>query len=220
LRIVFQQQLENLEQDLLRMGSLVEEAIGNSVLSLARQDLPLAEQVLEGDKPIDDLEILLEEQCMQLLALQQPVAKDLRKIGTILKVTTDLERIADQATNIAELTVSIGTAPLIKPLIDIPRMANLARGMLHKSIEAFVREDEQLARDVCAQDEEVDLLYASLFEELVGFLVHRQEGKDAEQIVQLLFTARALERIADHATNIGERVVYMLTGQVVKLNGF
>ncbi len=220
MRIVFQQQLENLEQDLLRMGSLVEEAIGNSVLSLARQDLPLAEQVLEGDKPIDDLEILLEEQCMQLLALQQPVAKDLRKIGTILKVTTDLERIADQATNIAELTVSIGTAPLIKPLIDIPRMANLARGMLHKSIEAFVREDEQLARDVCAQDEEVDLLYASLFEELVGFLVHRQEGKDAEQIVQLLFTARALERIADHATNIGERVVYMLTGQVVKLNGF
>lgn len=209
-----------MEQDLLRMGSLVEEAIANSAKSLARQDRALAEQVIEGDKPIDDLELFIEEQCMQLLALQQPLAKDLRKIGTILKASTDLERMADQATNIAELTIAIGSSPLIKPLIDIPRMAEIARGMVHNSIEAFVREDEQLARNVCQEDEEVDLLYASLFEELVGFLAHGQEGKDAEQIVHLLFTARALERIADHATNISERVVYMITGQVVKLNGF
>ena len=202
------------------MGSLVEEVIANSVLSLARQDRTLAEQVIQGDKPIDDLELSIEEQCMQLLALQQPLAKDLRKVGTILKASTDLERMADQATNIAELTLAIGSSPLIKPLIDIPRMAELARGMVHDSIEAFVREDEQLARDVCQEDEEVDLLYASLFEELVGFLSQGREGKDAEQIVQLLFTARALERIADHATNISERVVYMITGQVVKLNGF
>lgn len=198
----------------------MEEAIANSAKSLARQDRALAEQVIEGDKPIDDLELFIEEQCMQLLALQQPLAKDLRKIGTILKASTDLERMADQATNIAELTIAIGSSPLIKPLIDIPRMAEIARGMVHNSIEAFVREDEQLARNVCQEDEEVDLLYASLFEELVGFLAHGQEGKDAEQIVHLLFTARALERIADHATNISERVVYMITGQVVKLNGF
>lgn len=220
MRIGFQKQLEGLERDLLRMSSMVEEAIVKSVRSLAQQDLPLAQEVIEGDKPIDDLELNLRERCMQLLALQQPVARDLRKISTIFKVATDLERIADQATNIAELTVSIGHAPLIKPLIDIPKMAKIARGMLHKAIEAFVREDEQLARDVCSQDEEVDLLYASLFDELVGFLGGSHDGREAKQIVQLMFTARSLERIADHATNIAEQVVYMLTGHVVKLNGF
>lgn len=202
------------------MGSLVEEAIGSSAQALARQDQALATQIIEGDVPIDFLELSIQERCMELLALQQPLARDLRKIGTIFKATIDLERIGDQATNIAELTLAIGTRPLIKPLIDLPRMAQLAREMVHNAIEAFVREDERLAREVCAQDEEVDLLYASLFEELVGFLVHGREGAEAEQIVHLIMIARSLERIADHATNIAERVVYLVTGQVVKLDGF
>ena len=156
---------------------------------------------------------------MQLLALQQPVARIPWKIGTIFKVVTDLERIADQAINIAELTVSIGHAPPDQASFGHPQMAKIARGC-STAIEAFVREDEQLARDVCSQDEEVDLLYASLFDELVGFLGGSHDGREAKQIVQLMFTARSLERIADHATNIAEQVVYMLTGHVVKLNGF
>lgn len=205
--------LSDLQQELLRMGSMVEEAIHLSVESLARQDLTLAQQIIDGDDLIDELSTKIEEDCIRLIALQQPVAKDLRVIATILKTVTDLERIADHATNIAEITQRIGTAPLIKPLIDIPKMAKMVEVMVHDSLKAFVDRDIGFARTTCLKDDAIDKLYEDLLNELTGFI---QMGGDSERGIQalnLLFAARYLERVGDHATNIGERVIYLVTGK-------
>lgn len=196
------------------MGSMVEEAIHLAVESLARQNLELAQEIIDGDDRIDDLSRKIEEDCIRLIALQQPIARDLRVITTVLKMVTDLERIADHATNIAEITQRIGKTPLIKPLIDIPRMAGMAEAMVRDSLKAFVDRDLEFAKATCLRDDEVDKLYESLLNELTGFII---QGGDAERVVQsmnLLFAARYLERVADHATNIGERVIYLVTGSV------
>ncbi|MGE5583352.1 MAG: phosphate signaling complex protein PhoU [Bacillota bacterium] len=206
--------LSQLQQELLKMGSMVEEAIHLAVESLARQNLELAQEIIDGDDRIDDLSRKIEEDCIRLIALQQPIARDLRVITTVLKMVTDLERIADHATNIAEITQRIGKTPLIKPLIDIPRMAGMAEAMVRDSLKAFVDRDLEFAKATCLRDDEVDKLYESLLNELTGFII---QGGDAERVVQsmnLLFAARYLERVADHATNIGERVIYLVTGSV------
>lgn len=197
------------------MGSMVEAAIHQSIRSLRDQDLELARAVIDSDDRLDDLEMKIEEDCLHLIALQQPLASDLRVISTILKTVTDLERMADYATNIAERTLWIGSRPLIKPLIDIPRMAETAQRMVRESLDAFVKRDVELAIKVCLDDEPVDELYAQLFDELMGFVEKGGEGHVAAQAMQLLFAARYLERIADHATNVGERVIYMVTGRRV-----
>lgn len=211
----FHQDLEQLQQDLLHMGSLVEDAISSAVDSLRRQDLALAEQVLHADDQIDRLESELETECMRLFALQQPLARDLRIIGTVLKTVTDLERMGDEAANIAELTLRIGDQPLIKPLVDIPRMAELAKAMVRKALDAFVRRDLELAAEVRRSDNAVDAIYAALNDELVEMTMKFQSMREANQAFQLLMAARHLERIADHATNLAERVVYMVTGHLV-----
>ena len=205
--------LSELQQEILRMGSMVEEAIHLAVESLARQDLKLAQQIIDGDDQIDDLSLKVEEDCIRLIALQQPIAKDLRVITTVLKTVTDLERIADHATNIAEITQRIGKTPLIKPLIDIPKMANAVEKMVRNSLKAFVDRDINLAKANCLNDDEIDKLYEYLFNELTGIV---QAGGDSDRILQalnLLFAARYLERVGDHATNIGERVIYLVTGK-------
>jgi phosphate transport system protein len=205
--------LSDLQQEMLRMGSMVEEAIHLAVESLAKQDLKLARQIIDGDDLIDDLSLKIEEDCIRLIALQQPIAKDLRVITTVLKTVTDLERIADHATNIAEITERIGTVPLIKPLIDIPRMAKMVEAMVRNSLKAFVDRDIDFAKEICLGDDAVDKLYEALLTELTGFI---QVGLNSNQTVQamnLLFAARYLERVGDHATNIGERVIYLVTGQ-------
>jgi phosphate transport system protein len=214
-RTSFHQDLDLLQQNLLRMGSLVEDAIYNSVDSLRRQDLVLAEQVLRADDAIDRLDSELETECMRLFALQQPLARDLRVIGTVLKAITDLERMGDEAANIAELTLRIGDQPLIKPLIDIPHMAELVKAMVRKALDAFVRRDLELAAEVHRSDNAVDALYAALNDELIEMTMRFQSMREANQAFQLLMAARHLERIGDHATNLSERVVYMVTGQVV-----
>jgi phosphate transport system protein len=211
----FHQDLDQLQQNLLRMGSLVEDAIYNAVDSLRRQDLSLAEQVLRADDAIDRLESELETECMRLFALQQPLARDLRVIGTVLKAVTDLERMGDEAANIAEITLRIGDQPLIKPLIDIPRMSELVKAMVRKALDAFVRRDIALAAEVRRSDNAVDAMYAALNDELVEMTMRFQSMREANQAFQLLMSARHLERIGDHATNLAERVVYMVTGHVV-----
>ena len=197
------------------MGTLVEKAVQVSVDALRDRDLELARQVIEGDDLVDQLEVELEERCMRLIALQQPLAGDLRTIGTVLKLATDLERVGDYATNIAEIAVRMARAPLIKPPLDIPRMANMAQRMLRESLDAFVHRDVELAEAVCRADDAVDDRYAALYEELMGRIVTGTDAQQVSQAIHLIFAARYLERIADHATNIAERVIYMVTGKRV-----
>lgn len=212
MRKSFDQELAGLERKLLEMSSIVEAMIHEAVQSLAIQDLELAQKVIDRDTIVDGMEIAIEEDCMKLLALQSPLAADLRVVGTILKVVTDLERMADHAVNIAEITVRIGDEPLIKPLIDIPRMAEMAQKMVKDSLDAFVRRDVELSKGVIRRDDEVDRLYSMLFDELIGLVLAGEDVRRATQAINLLFAARYLERVADHATNISERIVYMVTG--------
>jgi len=190
---------------------MVRDAIQNAVQSLARQDVELARQVMTGDDIIDQLEIDIEDKCMVLIARQQPMARDLRIIGTGLKITTDLERMGDHAYDIANVTLRLANQPLIKPLVDIPRMANMAQKMLSDSLEAYVTLDITLAEQICQADDEVDNLYQQVFRELLTFMM--EDPRTITQATQLIFVARYLERIADHTTNIAEWTIYLVTGQ-------
>lgn len=212
----FDKSLNELQQEMLRMGSMVEEAIRLAVQALSTQDSALAEKIVDGDDVIDDLSNQIEDDCIRLIALQQPLARDLRVITTVLKTVTDLERIADHATNIAEIVQRIGKAKLIKPLVDIPKMAGMVQSMVRDSLKAFVDRDVEFAKATCSKDDEIDKLYEDLFIELTGFVM---AGGDSERVVQalnLLFVARFLERVGDHATNIGERTIYLVTGKKEK----
>ena len=207
----YNQELESLRQEILKMGTQVESAIGQAVMSLTKQDLEMANLVMAGDDDIDQLESEIEDKCMLLIARQQPLARDLRIIGTGLKITTDLERVGDHAFDIAKITLSIGKQPLIKPLVDIPRMSEMAQKMLKDSLNAYINLDLTLAEQVCADDDAVDELYHQTFRELLTYMM--EDPTNIKQATQLLFVARYLERVADHATNIGEWVNYLVTGQ-------
>lgn len=211
----FHEQLNELQMEMLRMGSMVEKAISQSIHSLRLQDLRTAQSVLDKDDEIDALEEKIEEECFHLIMLQQPLARDLRTVGAILKTLTDLERLGDYANNIAEITLRIGTQPLIKPLVDIPKMAEKAEDMVQRSLDAFVERDVEAAKEVCWQDDEVDQMYTDLFDELEGLVSQGGDNRRVNQAIHLLFVARYLERIADHATNISERAIYMVTGERV-----
>lgn len=211
----FHDELKNLQLELLKMGSMVQKAVSQAVHSLKEQDLREAQEVLDKDDEIDALEETLEEACFHLIMLQQPLARDLRLIGATIKTLTDLERLGDYANNIAEVTLRIGTAPLIKPLIDIPRMADMAQQMVQDSLDAFIERDIEKAKDVCRRDDEVDAIYSMIFDELQEIIRKGGDGDRVNQALHLLFVARYLERIADHATNIAERAIYMVTGERV-----
>lgn len=215
VRVRFQQELENLQLEMLNMGSMVEKALASAVHSLKTQDLREAQSVLDKDDEIDALEERLEEACFQLIMLQQPLAGDLRTIGATLKTLTDLERLGDYANNISEVTLRIGTKPLIKPLVDIPKMADKAQAMVRRALDAFVGRDTEAARRVCLDDDEVDQMYTELFDELEGLVSRGDNSERVNQAIHLLFVARYLERVADHATNIAERAIYMVTGERV-----
>ncbi len=211
-RRAYDRELDALRQDILRMGSMVEDSICSAVSALARQDLDLARRIIERDHRVDDLELAIEERCLKLLALQQPLAGDLRMIAAAIWLVTDLERMGDHAVNICEIALRIGVQPLIKPLVDIPRMAEVVRQMIKKCLDAFIARDPELAREACKLDDVVDDIYEGLFDELMGFIVRGPDTQTSAQAANLLFVARFLERVADHATNIGERVIYMITG--------
>ncbi|HWI54956.1 MAG TPA: phosphate signaling complex protein PhoU [Desulfobacteria bacterium] len=215
-RHAFDRALEELQQEILRMGSLVETAIYNSVQSLASQDVALAEQVIKGDAVIDQMELDIEDKCLKLIATQQPIAGDLRKISTGFKIITDLERMADNSVDISKVTRRLAGQPLIKPLVDIPRMAALTQQMVKDGLDAYVRSDVALASTLSKKDDEVDHIYAQVFRELLTYMM--EDPRTITQAAHLLFVCRYIERIADHATNIGERVVYLVTGERPDLN--
>ena len=207
----FDQGLEDLHLELIKMGSLVEESIDNTIQALKKQDVELARQVFLNDDVIDDLEQKIEKKCMNLIARQQPLAKDLRTISAALKIITDMERIADHSADIAELTIRMANVKYIKPLIDIPKMAEMAKHMVNKSIDAYVRQDINLAQEVCASDDDVDDLFNKIILELVNIM--KNDSEAVEQAIDFMFIAKYLERMADHATNIGEWVVFNVTGE-------
>lgn len=215
-RSEFHKALDELQKDILKMGSLVEENIAMSVDSLARQDLQLAQTVFDVEESIDRMELEIEETCMRLIATQQPMAKDLRKIASAFKIITDLERMGDYSVDIAKVTKRIGTDPLIKPLIDLPRMAMLVQKMVKDSLDAYVTENEELAREVGCADDDVDQLHKQVFRELLVLMM--ENPRTISQATHLLFVSRSLERIADHATNISENVIYLVSGKRVDLN--
>ncbi|SHE76601.1 phosphate signaling complex protein PhoU [Caloramator proteoclasticus] len=210
------QQLTRLNHDLIKMGAMVETIIDKAVTSLKNQDLELAKEIYTEDDAIDEMELKIEKDCLNLIALQQPMAKDLRRIASALKIITDLERIGDHAVNIAKITLEIGNESLMKPLIDIPKMAEIAQNMIKLSLDAFVNQDIEIAKRAAEMDEEVDKLYDTVINEVFQYI--QKDSKFLNQGIKLLFVGRYLERVADHTTNICERIIYMVTGERVEIN--
>ena len=211
----FDEELKKLNTDLLKMATLAEEAIYKSIESLKNRDKKLAETVIEEDRKIDELELVIEERAIDLLALRQPMACDLRFITTGMKINAELERIADLAVNIAQKVFELVDKPLLKPLIDIPKLNTIARKMVKDAIDAFVNRDENLAKKVILFDSKADKLRNLICDELMNDYMIK-DGTTASRAVPLLLIARHLERICDHATNIAEDVIYMVRAKVVK----
>ena len=216
VREQYHEELAKVQQMVLRLGELVGTSIKNSVEALCDHNVEKAEAVIKGDAEIDDHSAKIEIKCMRLLALQQPMARDLRMIGAVIKINLDLERMSDLAVDIAKIAVATGNANHIKPLIDIPRMARIACEMLDSVLQAFCGSNPDLAYETAKCDDEIDALFDQVRRELITLMV--EDPRKIANASHLTFVARYLERIGDHATNICESVVYMATGERVKLN--
>jgi phosphate transport system protein len=210
----FHDELESLKQTLLAMGGLVEDQIRRVMRALLERNDALAQEVIERDRQVNAYDVDVDEQCVELLALHQPAAVDLRFITTAMKIVTDLERIGDQAVNIAQRALDLNREPQLKPYIDLPRMAELAQKMVKESLDAFVARDTDLARRVCAADAEVDALKEQIFRELLTFMM--EDARTISRAIRLILISRFLERVADHATNIAEMVIYLVEGKLVR----
>jgi phosphate transport system protein len=211
----FDDELDALQESVLRMGAAVEEMVRDAIAALVTQDLAMAGRIIARDDEIDGMDQDIEARCMRLLALQQPMASDLRTIETILKIITDVERIGDHAVDIARVARRLGAETLYKPLVDIPHLAEMARAMLHDALEAFVHHDLDRVGKVIGDDDAVDALYAGMTRDLQARMM--QDPSCVLQASYLLFVAHYLERICDHCTNIVERVAFMKTGQMKPL---
>jgi phosphate transport system protein len=210
----YEDELSELRQRILTMGGLVEKQIANAIQALVTRDQALAEATIARDHEVNALDVAVDDLCLRLLALRQPAGRDLRFITTALKITTDLERIGDRAVSISERAIELGTEPALKPYIDIPRMAEISLAMLRHSLDAFVREDSELALSVCRSDDEVDKLNGQIFRELLSYMI--EDPQAITRAMRILFISKYLERIADHATNIGEMVVFMVKGKSIR----
>lgn len=210
VRARFDEKLQELENLLMKMGANVEEILTLAFKSLIDRDVELAKKVISMDKEIDFIEIQIEKKCLNLIALQQPLAGDLREIAGILKIITDLERIGDYCVNIAKITLEIGEEDFIKPLVDLPKMEAYVQEMVKGGLDAFVNKDVELARKIARLDDVVDDLYESVYTDLLEYGVKDKQTK--QQVIRLLFVGRHLERMADHVTNICERVIFMIEG--------
>lgn len=211
----FDEQLKELHKDILKMGALAQEAIFKSIEALKNRDRDEALEVIASDTKLDNLELLIDEKCIDLIACHQPMAGDLRFITTGMKINTDLERIADLAVDISQRVLELVGKPLLKPLIDIPKLSAIAQKMVGDSIESFIKKDVSLARKVVLADAEADKLRNLVSAELLDDYMAR-DASTANRAVPLLLIARHLERICDHATNIAEDVIYMVEGKVIK----
>ena len=210
----FHEELDALKQTLLAMGGLVEDQIRRAMRALVERDDVLAQEVIDRDRQVNTYDVEVDEQCVNLLALHQPTAVDLRFITTTMKIVTDLERIGDQAVNIAQRALELNPEPQLKPYIDLPRMADKAQRMVKESLDAFVARDTALARQVCGEDDEVDALKEQIFRELLTFMM--QDPRTIPRAIRVILISRFLERVADHATNIAEMVVYLVEGKMVR----
>ncbi len=211
---VFEEELKDLRIKILKMGSLVEEAIGQAMQSLVKRDSALAQKVIENDARINTYDVEIDEDSIRLIALRQPTAGDLRFVTMAMKITTDLERIGDYAVDIGERALELNEEPQLKPYIDLPRMAEVAQGMVHDALQAFLNRDIHLAIDVINRDDEVDQLTVQIFNELLFFMI--KDNTTITRAVKISYIAKYLERVADHATNIAEMVVYMIEGRMIR----
>lgn len=209
-RKTFSHQLEALQQSMLEMGAMSEELIKSSIKALLDNDVALAEEVIVKDDEVDEMELAIEEECMRLLALQQPMAGDLRTISGVLKIITDIERLTDHSTKISKKVIKLAKLPRLKPYVDLPRMAERVIEMFKLSLDAFVRKDEELARKVIDMDDEIDEYNHKIFADLVGFMV--KDPECISYVSHLMVVVQSLERIGDHVTNICERIIYVSTG--------
>lgn len=215
-RETFDRALGRLRDDLLMLGSMTEKAILRSIESLKMRDLEAAREIIADDIKINNKRFDIEEQCIQLIVTQQPVASDLRAIIAVLHISVDLERMADHAEGIARINILMGDEPLLKPLIDLPRMAEKATDMLHRSLIAFVEQDVEEARRISDEDDVVDSLYNQIYRELVSYML--EDPRTTTRANYLLWVAHNLERVADRVTNICERVIFLSTGKMQELN--
>ncbi len=216
VRRAFEEQIRELLEDLLAMGQMVADSIDRSVQALAQQDVELAQQVVDFDDEINAAQHDIDEKCLVLIATQQPMASDLRTILAVSNIASELERMGDYTEGIAKLAIRLAGQPFIKPLIDIPRMAQEGRHMLLAALEAFAREDVEAARQVGQADDLVDALYDQVYRELLIFMMN--DPRTITQATYLLWVAHNLERIADRTTNIAERVIFVASGTIVELN--
>ena len=214
VEIHFEKELQDLKESLLMMAGLVEEAIGNAVQSLVKRDSDLARRTFEREEKINAMEIAIDDCCLKLLALRHPMAADLRFITSAMKIVTDLERMGDQAVNIAERAISLNQEPQLKPYLDIPKMAEITQSMVKDVLDAFVNRDPKLARSVCERDDLVDGLNDQVFRELLTYMYG--DSQTIARAIHLMIVSRCLERIADHATNLAEDVIFMLDARVIK----
>lgn len=214
LRGALERGLEELKEQLIQLGSMTDQAIQRSIESLKKRDLEAAEQIIADDHKVDERRRELEKKCTELIATQQPMAGDLRMITTTLILGNEMERMADYAEGIAKITLMLGGEPFIKPLIDIPRMAEKIREMLSRSLGSFIGWDVEEAKRICAEDDEVDALYDQVFRELLFIMLN--DPKTINQATRLIWVAHKLERMADRVTNICERTIYMVTGELVE----
>lgn len=215
IRTAFHKKLQSIQDDILAMGSMVEKAIASSVTALKDRDITEAQRIIGDDAKINRKRFEIEEKCIQLIATQQPMAGDLRIIIGVLNIITELERIGDHAEGIARIVVMTGDEPPLKPLEDIPRMAEKTTVMLHRSLDALINRDAALAREIAAADDEVDALYDRVFRELLLFMA--EDTSTVTRATRLIWVAHNLERSADRVTNICERVVFTVTGKMEEI---
>ena len=211
---VFDDELQKLKEKLLRMGSLVEDAVKNSITALVDRDNALAQLVIDNDRLVNTLDVEIDEESIRLIALRQPMASDLRFITMAMKITTDMERMGDLAVNIAERALELNTEPVLKPYIDIPKMREIAQGMIRDALNAFVKRDKKLAVDVIRRDDEVDDLKHDVLQELAVYMA--KDPTTVSRAMKVSFVAQYLERIADHATNVAEMVIYLVEGKIIR----
>ncbi len=215
-RIAYHKALADVQDNVLKMSGLVSTSIRTSIEALKDRDIPASKKVIKSDAKINKMRFKIEEQCLLLIATQQPMAVDLRILAAIINIITDLERIGDHAEGIAKISVSIGAKPLVKPLIDMPKMALQADSMLERCMKAFIERDKKRARAICDEDDVVDELYDHIYNELVLMMV--SDPKIIKDATYLIWAAHNIERMADRVTNIAERVVFMVTGKMEEMN--
>jgi phosphate transport system protein len=215
IRTIFHKRLHEIQDEVLVLDSMVEKAITRSIEALKNRDLNLAKQVIAGDQDINRKRYDIEEKCIELIVTQQPMASDLRIIIAVLYIIVDLERIGDHAEGIAKIAVMIGDEPPLKPLIDLPRMAEKTVDMLHRSLDAFIRHDAEAARRISTEDDEIDHLYDQVFRELLVFMM--EDPRTVTRATRLIWVAHNLERTGDRVTNICERVVFTVTGKIEEI---